>query len=125
MAKDLYISDLFQKTYQYAQFLNPDAIYILSAKYGLLPPDRIIEPYEQTLKTMKIAERKEWAKGVLDELRQNTDLKNDMFIFLCGEPYRKYLLPEVTNYEIPMQGLKFGPQLSWLKGQLEKGLISH
>jgi len=34
-AKDLYTSTLFQSNLQYAYQLKPDAIYILSAKYGL------------------------------------------------------------------------------------------
>lgn len=119
MAKDLYISKLFQKTYQYAQLLNPHAIYILSAKYGLLATERIIEPYELTLKKINVAERREWSKRVLDELSKLTDLKKDKFVFLCGESYREFLLPQISNYEIPMKGLKFGPQLRWLNDKLE------
>ncbi|NIA06658.1 MAG: hypothetical protein GWP14_03315 [Actinobacteria bacterium] len=124
MAKDLYVSDFFQKAYQYAQLLNADGIFILSAKYGLLPPERIIEPYEMTLMTMKIAERKEWSSKVLEELRQYTDLKRDKFIFLCGAKYRQYLLPEICNYEVPMEGLGIGRQKHWLKEKLEHGCMS-
>ena len=45
----------------YAQSLNPQTIFILSAKYGLLSTDTIIDPYEQTLKNMKSAERHQWS----------------------------------------------------------------
>lgn len=34
-AKDLYTSPLFKYSLAYARKLNPDKIYILSAKYGL------------------------------------------------------------------------------------------
>ena len=50
-ARELYISDLFRKSLKYAQSLSPDAIYILSAKYGLLSLDTVIEPYDVTLKS--------------------------------------------------------------------------
>ena len=48
-AKDLYVSTLFRLNLKYAKILNPDAIYILSAKHGLLSLEQEIEPYEQTL----------------------------------------------------------------------------
>lgn len=35
-AKDMYIRTLFKLNLQYAEKLNPDGVYILSAKYGLL-----------------------------------------------------------------------------------------
>jgi len=50
-AAEMYTSPLFQKTMAYAQRLRAKRIFILSAKYGLLDPDDIIDPYEQTLKT--------------------------------------------------------------------------
>ena len=45
MAKDRYISDLFRKVYQYAQLLNPNMIFILSAKwYTFTPPFTGVRP---------------------------------------------------------------------------------
>ena len=35
--------------------------YILSAKYGLLEEDEVIEPYNVYLKDMNVAERRQWA----------------------------------------------------------------
>ena len=58
-AKDLYVSSLFCKAYKYAQKLNPDKIYILSAKYHLLELDDEIEPYNLTLNDMSEVEKKE------------------------------------------------------------------
>jgi hypothetical protein len=48
-AGDMYTSPLFRKMMAYAESLRPKRIFILSAKYGLLRPDDLIEPYEQTL----------------------------------------------------------------------------
>ena len=74
-AQDLYISPLFKKNLQYAKSLNPDKIFILSAKYGLLRLDEEIEPYDKTLNKMRSNEIKEWANSVLNQLKKLTDLE--------------------------------------------------
>jgi hypothetical protein len=51
-AQDLYISTLFRLNLDYARSLKPDAIYILSAKYGLVSLDQAIDPYDITLNNM-------------------------------------------------------------------------
>ncbi len=114
-AKDLYVSPLFKFSLLYAKKLGPEAIHILSAKYGLLDLDSCIEPYNLTLKKMSISQRKEWSSKVAKELKQRYDLKKNVFIFLTGKSYREFLIPEITNYEIPLQGLSIGRQLQKLK----------
>ncbi|MBN2286037.1 MAG: hypothetical protein JXI43_06290 [Tissierellales bacterium] len=114
-AKDLYDSTLFKSCYTYGVSLHPDMLFILSAKYGLVPADKMIAPYDLTLNNMKTKEIQEWSKDVLFDLKNNTDLESDTYIFLAGEKYRRYLLPHIKHYEIPMRGLKIGEQLSWLK----------
>jgi cytoplasmic iron level regulating protein YaaA (DUF328/UPF0246 family) len=113
-AKDLYISALFKKNLAYAQRLNPDVIYILSAKYGLLDLDTEIEPYNLTLNTMSAGDIRIWAERVFQQLRQVVDVRQDHFIFLAGIKYRKYLIPNLVSYEIPMEGLTIGKQLQAL-----------
>lgn len=113
-AKDLYVSPLFRKNLEYAISLRPDNIFILSAKYGLVGLNEEIEPYDMTLNKMRSNEIKEWAKRVLIQLNKSTDLQIDKFIFLAGNNYRKFLLSDITNYKIPMEGLPIGKQLQWL-----------
>lgn len=113
-SKDLYISPLFVKNLQYAETLNPDQIYILSAKYGLLHLNDVVESYDVTLNNMSTLQIREWAEGVLNQLRLVTDLNYDEFIFLAGNNYRKYLLPHLKHYNLPMEGLSIGKQLQWL-----------
>ena len=105
-AKDLYVSSLFKYCLQYAISLNPDNIYVLSAKHGLLDLEQKIEPYEQTLNKMKSNQIKEWADKVLVQLRKVSNLKNDDFTFLAGEKYRKYLVLHISNYKIPLKNLE-------------------
>lgn len=114
-AKDLYISTLFELNLKYADTLNPDAIYILSAKYGLLNLETEIEPYNLTLNNMTGNEIKEWALRVLNQLGEKTDLINDHFTFLAGDKYRRYLISSLKSYEVPLEGLPIGKQLQYLK----------
>lgn len=118
-AENIYISPLFKKNLTYAKSLNPNEIYILSAEHGLLKLTDEIEPYDKTLNNMRSNEIKEWSKKVISQLKSLTDLKNDKFTFLAGEKYRKYLIPELNNVNIPMKGLKIGKQLQWLTKQIK------
>ena len=120
-AEYLYTSDLFKSNLRYAKSLKPDTIYILSAKYGLLKLSDIIEPYDKTLNKMKKAERVEWAKEIITSLKEDNNIENDNFIFLAGKKYREFLLEDIVNSEIPMEGLPLGKQLQWLKEKLKNG----
>jgi hypothetical protein len=113
--KDLYISTLFKLNLQYAKKLEPDSIFVLSAKYGLLPLNKEIEPYEQTLNNMRSNEVKEWANRVLDQIKEVCSIDETEFTFLSGKKYRKYLLPHMKNVQIPLKGLPVGKQLQRLK----------
>ena len=117
-AKDLYISPLFSYNLAYAESLKPDAIFILSAKHGLLDLEKEIEPYNKTLNKMPSKEVKEWAEGVLFQLSKVVNVNEDEIVFLAGEKYRKYLVPHITNYKVPLRGLGIGKQLKYLKESL-------
>ena len=114
-AKDLYISPLFKLSLNYAKSLNPDKIFILSAKYGLLDLEQEISPYDLTLNFMPEKEIKIWAEKVIEQLKEKVDLENDEIIFLAGEKYRKFLLPSIKSYKIPLKGRGIGKQLKFFK----------
>lgn len=114
-AKDLYDSPLFKYALKYAHQLNPDRIFILSAKYGLVELDDEIEPYDQTLNNMNSRETKGWASMVLKQLSSKTDIFHSEYVFLAGEKYRKFLIPEIKHFKIPLKGLPIGRQLQKLK----------
>lgn len=109
VAKELYISQLFKKAWCYAKELNHDRIYILSAKYGLLLPDKPIGYYNETLLKYPVSKQKEWAENVLLQLkREGCDVDRDEFILLAGKTYYKFLLGDngIKNYKLPYMGLK-------------------
>jgi hypothetical protein len=95
----------------------------LSAKYGLLTPETVIQPYDITLaKGMSKADREEWAHEVCCDLLKVTT-SDDKLVFLAGQKYREQLIiclpAQAYTVEVPMAGLGIGEQLAWLKRQLD------
>jgi len=85
-----------------------DKIFILSAKYDLVPEDMIIEPYDETLKDKSTMEQRVWGERVINELKKVANLEKDEFIILAGEVYRKNLLPHLTYYWLPLKSKRQG-----------------
>lgn len=119
-AEDLYISTLFRLSLAYAKKLKPDKIFILSAKYGLLNLNDEIATYNETLNNKPFSDIEIWAEKVVTDLGKMVNLKDDMFIFFAGKKYRKYILPPIKYYKIPLKGLRIGEQLRFLKNKLEQ-----
>lgn len=114
MAKNVYASDLFKKSYAYA-IKHADRVYILSAKYGLITPETYIIPYEKTLNKASEKERKRWAYTVFQTFIRWGGQTEEPALFLCGENYRKYLMRLFPNGTAPLKGLSIGNQLKWYK----------
>ena len=117
-AKDLYTSDRFQKTRRLVE-REGWPWFILSAKHGLLDPERMTECYDMTLNNMGTAERREWAITVMDALKPRLAGVRSVIVF-AGENYRKHLVPELRRrgIEVHVRSLKPGKQLKWLNDQL-------
>ena len=121
-AKDLYISPLFKKAWKYAETLKVDKIYILSAKYGLLSPETLIDDYDVTLLKMTKFERQHWANGVLQRMvAENIDLDNYEFVILAGKAYSEYLTEKINHYTLPYDRKRsIGYILQFLTNELSK-----
>ncbi len=117
-AQDLYVSPLFRLSLAYAKSLKPDAIFILSAKYGLLRPEEIVTWYDETLNEMSMADVRAWSVGALSQLSRAADLKRNEFVLLAGERYRRFIEPELRHVRVPLRGLRIGQQLQFLKRAL-------
>jgi hypothetical protein len=100
--------------------MRGDRWFILSAKHGLLRPDEVVAPYEETLNTMSADRRRAWASAVCRQLMEVTS-PGDTLVFLAGSRYREGLIPELLHrgckVEVPMEGLTIGRQLQWLDDQ--------
>jgi hypothetical protein len=113
-AKDLYLSEWFRRAREYVEAAG-GPWFILSAKYGLVSADELLEPYEQTLNTMSIGERRAWAGRVQRQMDQHLP-QSDRIVVLAGQRYREFLMDYLRRRaptEVPLEGLKIGEQLSW------------
>lgn len=119
VAEEIYISPLFRLSLKYARKLKPDAIFILSAKYGLITLRDEIKSYNITLNKMAAVRRKAWSLKIIDQLAIDFDLQKDHFIILAGTRYREFLLPYIASFEIPLYGLPIGKQIQFLKQEVE------
>ena len=109
-AKDLYVSTLFRAQRAFAErFANK--WFILSAKYGLLEPDRVVDTYEETLKGASAERKRAWSHDVFASLEKQTT-PDDVITITAGEDYCKYLAPllEKRGNEVrrPVKGLSMG-----------------
>jgi hypothetical protein len=103
---------------RYARTFQPDAVFILSAKHGLLDLSEVVAPYDVTLKAMWAADKKAWSERVLSQLQMYADLQRDHFIVLAGDDYCQYLLPHLRSSKRPLQGMPLWRQMQFLKEQL-------
>ena len=69
-ARLLYTSAWFQKARTPVQ-ASGARWFVLSSRYGLVAPDTEIAPYDYTLNTLGVAERRAWASAVLEDSYQN------------------------------------------------------
>jgi len=124
-AEKLYNSDLFKKQLEYVKKLaNSNNIYIISAKYHLVPLNKTIAPYNLTLKEMPANEREKWSEIVKKQLEQKGyNLQKDKFVFLAGNACRQYLEPHMKNVEVPFEGLRIGQQKKTLLQKLKQSII--
>ena len=118
-AKDLYTSGLFRKTRTLVE-AQGWPWFILSAKYGIVAPEQVIEPYEKTLKMMYVPERRDWADRCFDALGPHLAGVKSV-VFFAGAKYREFLVPALRGrgfeVHVPMAGLRIGEQLAWLSRQ--------
>lgn len=124
-ARDLYVSDLFRKARRFAE-ASGCLWFILSAEHGLVVPGQVIAPYERTLNTMRAADRRAWGERVAAQLAEAVPNLSRV-VFLAGERYREFLARHLASrgveVSVPMEGLRIGEQLSWLRQHLPQPAV--
>lgn len=115
-ARELYQGALFKFSMAYCQ-QHGLRWAILSAKYGLIWPDEVAEPYETRLSSRR-ADQVFWAERVFDSLQRGRLPKR--VVFLAGEDYRRELTKRLVAAGVechaPLAGLGIGLQLGRMKG---------
>lgn len=118
-ARDLYVSPLFRGA-RHAAERSCDRWFILSALHGLVPPDRVLEPYEKALANASVAERRAWSERVLGELNATlgASMRGAVFEIHAGTAYEAFglsagLRRSGATVELPLAGLRQGERLRW------------
>lgn len=115
-AQLLYRSEWFLKVRKVVESQKADWL-ILSALHGVVAPDVEIAPYEKTLNTAGVFERRAWAENTLRQLGPHLIGRRRIVIF-AGQRYREFLVPalhdEGYEVDVPMANLRIGEQLAWL-----------
>lgn len=116
LARNMYVSPLYRKSVMVTEEWGL-SFSILSAKHGLLDPDRTIEPYDQTLKGASKQFKLEWARRVDEQIR-NSKYGKKRLIVLAGDDYYAPLITagadHPLNFFAPMEGLSLGNRLAFL-----------
>lgn len=125
-ARDLYTSPLFRKSLQWAESQKPDAIYIVSALYGLVRLEESISPYNFKITDLRKAERWQWAGRVRSHLTAQVVggrrvSAGDRITILAGKDYVYPLREWLPNLHAPLAGLQVGERLRWLNLNTPKG----
>lgn len=116
-AQDLYTSPLFAGRRRWVE-RTCGRWFILSAKCGLLTPDRLVAPYDETLTKMPFKKRREWSNKVLSALQSDLgDLGVHTFELHAGRAYLAFGIEEGlrragAQLEVPCRHLSLGRQLA-------------
>ena len=101
-AKDLYQGELFQELMDFADAQKPAKIFILSGKHHLLDLETEVAPYDVNLNHVSEEALQAWSAKVLEQLKEKgCDLEKDYFYLLTNETYRRHLVMEIKQYEVP------------------------
>jgi hypothetical protein len=131
-AKDLYDSTYFEKKRDFAEKLA-DEWYIISAKYGVIDPEREIEDYDVSIEDVQVDG---WLKRVDAYLQNEIDFQpEDEVYVLLGKKYLEAedqdgesLRDRLDSYDVQVnypfdQTSGIGEQNQWLNKCVEKGRI--
>jgi hypothetical protein len=113
-AAELYTGQAFKLSMKAAKAAGADVL-ILSALYGVLEPDDIIDPYECYLGGLPAMDRAIWAITTAAQLSPHRDR---FAVILAGRHYAA-ACSDFTNKREPLKGLGIGRQLSFLKNATE------
>ena len=115
-------SSLFKKSYAYAHMISSE-VYIISAKYGLVPEYKMIAPYDETLNTKGVEERKEWGRRTAAQIKDRFDVENTEFVLLAGSRYCEPLIPYLKYFSMPLEGMPLGKRMQVLDEWIREKML--
>lgn len=117
-ARELYTGSLFRMARLYAEAWN-EPWFIVSAKYGLMDPERVIEPYEMRLQQRKGGNLQAWADRVATGIKVEAGMEPVQLLMGrdYAEPIGRALDRVGLRWCAPMDGFGLGHRLQWLKAR--------
>ncbi len=113
-ARDLYgKSWVFRMSVRYVESKCREW-YVLSGKYGVVEPDRVIAPYEKAVSEMPKAEYAEWCALIQDGVRERVTGSRPTLILMAGEKYAKPVRALGLPVQEPLAGMSTGARRKWL-----------
>lgn len=112
-AEKLYTGGLTQKGIEWMK-RNCQTWFILSAKFGLLHPDTVIDPYDTKITDLNKEEIARWSAKVFGQLKA-AHVENKDLLCIAGKEYFQALeVPEDnTLYNLFPSGMKMGFRMRW------------
>src|SRR3546814_19587850 len=90
------------------------AWFILSAKHGLIAPETVIAPYDETLGAMKAGARRLWGARVIEAMADQLAAAAPLIV-LAGRHSRHPLWPHIEPRDsVTMAGTGIGKHARWL-----------
>jgi hypothetical protein len=115
-AKDLYTSPSFIAARKIAE-KEGDIWYIISAKHGLIDPEKRIKPYDLSLLSLSEIEKEKWALKVVNSIKKNLDM-DDKITFLGDDLYFNILFEKIrqAGFDVisPLFGKTIDEKIHWL-----------
>lgn len=97
-ARNLYLSNRFNIAMGLAD-CHFDFEYIISAKHGLVEPDRVLSPYEYSIDNLDKTSLRQWAKGILKDLLSEIPERSQV-TFLMENRYATPLIDEMKSQSL-------------------------
>jgi hypothetical protein len=135
-AADLYTSPLFRLSVRWlTEKWGAHRWYVLSARHGLVAPETVLEPYDQTLAKSSKAERAAWGEMVAEQVYREWRKSGSEWLMqvLAGksycDPLDRALHAKVNprtvishlGFDEPLRGKTIGGRLQWLSEKLKDG----
>lgn len=113
-AGELYVGSLFKAASAYAQ-RSRCRWFILSAKYGLILPTKIIHSYDLKLGDLSPTQRDEWKLLVQNQWSELIGETHPV-VMLVSRLYELAAVHQLPQWVVyPLRGYPMGARIKWLK----------
>jgi len=115
-AEQMYVGRYHKAGMKYAQFMAPrENIYILSAKYGLMTLDTVIEPYD-----LKMGDVGSIGAYTIKQQAIRFGILNESVIALGGKSYSLMVKRVWPSAQTPLIGLSMFRHYTWFNDQMRR-----